>query len=100
MRRVKRCLVGLEHAFLPEMREELTSGHILHEHIEMPGALSESIEVDNEGMSDTAEDAILIVDMIDLLRLDEFFLLHDFDAGIFIGRLLLHQPHPAEGTLA
>ena len=36
----------LEHAFLPEMREELASRDVLHKHVEMPRALGESIEVD------------------------------------------------------
>ena len=49
-------------------------------------------------MGDAAENAVLIVDMVDLLRLDQLLLLHDFDAGIFIGRLLLYQSHSAEGT--
>jgi hypothetical protein len=36
--------------------------------------------------------------VVDLLRLDEFLLPHDLDAGITRGILLLDQTHLTEGT--
>lgn len=41
-----RCFVGLEHAFFSKMSEELSSGHIFHEDIEVLCILSESFEID------------------------------------------------------
>lgn len=47
-------------------------------------------------MGDAAEDAVLVVDVVDLLRLDDFFLLHDLDAGVTVGAALLDQSDLAE----
>lgn len=49
-------------------------------------------------MGDGAEDAVLVIDMVDLLRVNDIFLPHDLGAGVPIGVLLLDQPHLAEGT--
>jgi hypothetical protein len=42
--------VGLEHALLPEMGEELSSGDVLQEHVEVSVVLGESFEVDLRGV--------------------------------------------------
>jgi hypothetical protein len=41
-----RCFVRFEHTFLAKMREQFSARYKLHEHIEMPGILGETIEVD------------------------------------------------------
>ena len=45
----------LEHAFLSEMGEQFSSGDKLHEHIEIPGILSESFEIDLDKMGGTTK---------------------------------------------
>jgi hypothetical protein len=52
----------------------------------------------HEGMVDDAEDAVLIVDVVDLLRFDDLLLFHDLDAGESIGIALLDQSDFPEGT--
>jgi hypothetical protein len=41
--------MGLEHALLPQMREELPSRDILQEHVQLPTILSQPLEVDLHG---------------------------------------------------
>jgi hypothetical protein len=45
--------VRLEHAFLAEVREELTSRNVLEEHVELSCVLRESLEGDLDGRRDT-----------------------------------------------
>lgn len=47
-------------------------------------------------MGDSAEDFILIGDVIDLLGFNDFCFLHDFNTGIFVAIFFLHQPHRPE----
>jgi hypothetical protein len=96
-------LVRLEGAFLPQVREKLTARHELHEHVEISWVLSKAIEVNlvlgesyHEGVGDGAEDAVLVVDVVHLLRVDDVLLLHDLNARVFVGAALLDQPHLAE----
>lgn len=49
-------------------------------------------------MRDGAEDAVLVGDVIDLLRFDELLLLHDLHAGVLPRGLLLYQPDASERT--
>jgi hypothetical protein len=41
--------VGLEHALLSQVGEELATGNELHEHVEIARVLGESVEVDLRG---------------------------------------------------
>lgn len=52
----------------------------------------------HEGMIDAAEDAVLVVDVVNLLRLDDLLFLHDLDARVSVGAALLDQSDLPEGT--
>ena len=45
--------MGLEHAFLSQMRDQLATGDILQEHVEIPTVLGQSFEVDLHVMRGT-----------------------------------------------
>ena len=45
----------------------------------------------DEGMFDGAEDAVLIADVIDLLRLNDILFIHNLHTHIFPCALLLHE---------
>lgn len=49
-------------------------------------------------MADGAEDAVLVGNVVHLLRFDQLVLFHYFDAEILVRVLFLHQPHLPEGT--
>jgi hypothetical protein len=53
----------------------------------------------NEGVGDSAEDAVFVVDVVHLLRVDDVHFLHDLDTGVSVRTPLLDQPDLAEGTL-
>lgn len=49
-------------------------------------------------MGEATEDAVLVGDVIDLLRFDQLVLPHDLHAGVLARGLALDQSHPPEGS--
>lgn len=47
-------------------------------------------------MRDSTENSVLVGNVVDLLRLDELLLLHDFDAGVSVGILLFDETNFSE----
>lgn len=72
MSRIESCLVGLKHAFLSQMSKQLPTRNVLHEHVQASGILSQSIKVNNKRMVNRTENFVLIVDVVYLLRFNEF----------------------------
>lgn len=73
------------------MSEELSSRHVLHEHVEMLRILGEALEVYNEGMWNRTQYLILVGDVVHLLRLDKFDFFHNLYARILVGIFFLDQ---------
>ena len=78
------------------MREELSSRHVLHEHVDMLGILGEPLEIYDEGVANRTQYPILVVDVIDLLRFDELYFFHDFGTAVLAAIFILRQTHCPE----
>ena len=48
-----RCLVRFEHALLAKVREQLSSGNVFQEHVQLPTVLGEPFEGDLRGLCGT-----------------------------------------------
>lgn len=78
------------------MREELPSRDVLHEHVDVLGILGEPLEIHDEGVPNRTQYLILVVDVVDLLRLDQLYFFHYFGTAVLAAIFFLSQSHRPE----
>lgn len=66
----------------------------------MLGVLCESLEVDDKGVTDLGVDEVFIINVINLLGLDDFPLVEEFQGNILSGFFVLGHLDFTEATLA
>lgn len=97
--------MGLEHALFPEMREEFSSGDVLHEDVEIAGVLGEALEVDLNKKDTTMKGWLMLLRMryslemwstcCDLISSSFFIILTQkylFEFFFFTSRTLPNEP--------
>lgn len=74
---IKPCDVLREALTLPEDREQLSSDHVIHDHVQVPHIMERAPEIDQEGMLHALQNHLLVVGVLDLLQSDDLGLLED-----------------------
>lgn len=87
--RIEAALVRREGLHRTQIGEELAAVDELEDQIEIAGVLGQSLEADDEGVVDLGVDEVLVVDVVDLLRLDDLALLEEFESHVFAVLLVL-----------
>ena len=67
------------HVGPPEQREELSAWHKVHDHVQVRRVLERAPEIDDEGVLDRHEHALLVLGVGDLLHAHDLLLAEDLD---------------------
>lgn len=97
---VETGLVSGEALHIAEVGKKFPAVDEFQDEVEVFGVLSESLEVDDEGVVDLGVDEVLVVDVVDLLGLHDLMLVEQLESHVLASLLVLGHLHLAEASLA
>lgn len=82
------------------MVAQIPAAKVVHDEVEILMVLEGAFHVDEEGVTELAEDPALVEDAVDVVLLDHALLGDFFHGPVLEGFLVAHLPHPPESTKA